>query len=270
MPFVDIGPAPKLEECYWYHSFDFPDGKTVHGDWDLRGRFSDYTGGIDLRGKRVLDVGTASGFLAFGAERAGARQVVSYDMPINGNWDTVPMADEPVANLSAAAIEVRLHQRRLSEATRYKRENAIARMRKGYFYAHRMHASQVRLFEGSVYAIDEAVGVFDVSIVGAILLHLRDPFLALHKIAQVTVSHLVIADLLPPHFSAMAEGKPLLEFIPHVGRKDMHAWWRLSRGALENMLRVVGFQIESSAVHTYKFQGANSEMQTVVARRIAV
>ena len=43
-----------LEDCYFYHTLDLPGYGHVQGEWDLRGRFDDYIGGVDLRGKTVL------------------------------------------------------------------------------------------------------------------------------------------------------------------------------------------------------------------------
>jgi hypothetical protein len=51
-----------INDFYYYHSLDLKNGESVEGDWDLRNRFSDYTGGIDLTSKSVVDVGTASVF----------------------------------------------------------------------------------------------------------------------------------------------------------------------------------------------------------------
>ena len=65
-------------DCIFYHSIDLP-GETITGIWDIRGAFSEYIGNVDLRGKSVLDVGTAGGFLAFEAEKAGAASVLALD-----------------------------------------------------------------------------------------------------------------------------------------------------------------------------------------------
>ena len=57
---------PQLEDCYFYHKSDLPDGSTAEGPadyFDLRGNFINYIGNVDLRGKSVIDIGTASGFL---------------------------------------------------------------------------------------------------------------------------------------------------------------------------------------------------------------
>jgi ribosomal protein L11 methylase PrmA len=46
----------------------------------LRGRFLDYLGGFDIKGKSLLDVGAASGFISFEAERMGAAEVYGFDV----------------------------------------------------------------------------------------------------------------------------------------------------------------------------------------------
>ena len=71
--FVEIAKNIKLSECDFYHSMDFPDGNSVDGVWDLRDRFASYTGNFSFENKSVIDVGTASGFLAFEAEKKAVR-----------------------------------------------------------------------------------------------------------------------------------------------------------------------------------------------------
>src|SRR5271157_3419337 len=68
------------DNCFFYHTLDLPGIGEVEGCWDLRGRFDEYIGGVRLRDKSVLDVGTANGFLTFEAEKRGAREVVSFDI----------------------------------------------------------------------------------------------------------------------------------------------------------------------------------------------
>ena len=68
-----------VDECYFYHHMDLPGLDEVGKGWDLRETINEYLGGYDFRGKRVLDVGTASGFLTFEMEKRGA-EVVSFDM----------------------------------------------------------------------------------------------------------------------------------------------------------------------------------------------
>jgi tRNA (mo5U34)-methyltransferase len=68
----------------WWHSFEFPDGTYIEGVCDLPGlknRIGQFPISADLRGKRVLDIGTWDGWFAFEMERRGA-DVVAID-----NWD---------------------------------------------------------------------------------------------------------------------------------------------------------------------------------------
>src|SRR6185437_2501791 len=58
-------------ECDFYHDMDIPGYGTFRGAWDLRGREDEYLGGVDFRGKRVLELGTANGALGFWMERQG-------------------------------------------------------------------------------------------------------------------------------------------------------------------------------------------------------
>jgi 2-polyprenyl-3-methyl-5-hydroxy-6-metoxy-1,4-benzoquinol methylase len=84
------------DNCFFYHWMDIPDVpsvsgiKTVPGTWDLRGRFRDYTGGVDFAGKSVLDVGVATGWISFEAEKHGAIEVVGVDLPEGDRPQHVP------------------------------------------------------------------------------------------------------------------------------------------------------------------------------------
>jgi tRNA (mo5U34)-methyltransferase len=63
---------------HWHHVMRFPHGIESPGAYDPRGLFDDLELPADLRGTRVLDVGTRDGFFAFACERRGA-QVVAVD-----------------------------------------------------------------------------------------------------------------------------------------------------------------------------------------------
>jgi len=52
-------PIPAIEDCRFYHAMDLPQLGFVQGAWDLRGRFDEYIGGVGLKDRSVLDVGTA-------------------------------------------------------------------------------------------------------------------------------------------------------------------------------------------------------------------
>jgi len=70
-----------LTKDAWFHSIDLPDGRVIPGvvSMDaLRARINRYPIPRDLGGKRVLDVGAATGWNSFELERRGA-EVVAVD-----------------------------------------------------------------------------------------------------------------------------------------------------------------------------------------------
>ncbi len=71
----------RIEKGAWYHSIDLPDGRVIPGIIPveaLRARMDAFGLPGDLRGKRVLDVGAATGWCSFEMERRGA-EVVAVD-----------------------------------------------------------------------------------------------------------------------------------------------------------------------------------------------
>lgn len=106
------------DQAIFYHTIDLP-GETIRGQWDLRDSIDDYLGHVDVRGKRVLDVSTAGGFLTFALEARGA-EVVSFDMASGSQWDIVPHT-HPDFDVAERRRDV------LTEADRVKA---------GYWYAH--------------------------------------------------------------------------------------------------------------------------------------
>ena len=72
----------RLGETGWWHSFELPGGRKIQGVSTLaaqRMRIGQFPIPEDLRGKRVLDVGTWDGWFAMEMERRGA-EVVAIDM----------------------------------------------------------------------------------------------------------------------------------------------------------------------------------------------
>jgi tRNA (mo5U34)-methyltransferase len=70
-----------LERTGWWHSFELPDGRMIQGVSSLSAqkmRIGQFPIPEDLRGKRVLDVGTWDGWFAMEMERRGA-EVVAID-----------------------------------------------------------------------------------------------------------------------------------------------------------------------------------------------
>ena len=85
----------RLEDCFFYHAMELPGFGLVRGHWDLRGRFDDYVGGVEVAGKSVLDIGAATGFLSFEAEKRGASRVLSFDLSDARQQTFLPFKDKP-------------------------------------------------------------------------------------------------------------------------------------------------------------------------------
>src|SRR6266404_5356421 len=158
-------------KCTFYHSMDIPGLGLQTGQWDLRGRFNEYIGNVDLRGKRVLDVGCASGFLSFSAEAAAASEVFSFYMDSAIRQHKLPFKN----GLYFSNFEEWVRQRGAW----------IETWKNAYWLAHSRLNSHAKVFYGDVYDITREYGQFDVTFVGSILEHLSAPIRALASISKV-------------------------------------------------------------------------------------
>jgi hypothetical protein len=164
-------------DCFFYHSMDIPGHGEVVGQWDLRPNVDAYLGGVDLRGKRVLEVGTASGFLCLHMERQGA-DIVACDLSEQHAWDVVPFADHEFRQSGGASRDM------------------IRRLNNAYWLAHRASRSRAQVVYTPAHAIPEAIGPVDVTTFYSILLHLRDPFAALSAGLRLTRDRVIVTDML--------------------------------------------------------------------------
>lgn len=253
----DLYASPRLvtdlKECHFYHTMDLPGHGTVRGAWDLRSNVDRYLGGFSFQGKRVLDVGAASGFLTYTMESKGA-EVVSYDLPDTLPWDFVPFAG---ADQHQVWAEHRRYHWQLNNS---------------YWLCHRLYGSRARKVYGPVYAIPETIGPVDVSVFGSILLHLRDPFLALQKALQITRETVIVSDMLPRRWFWHAWfGNwcgPRMLFLPRLQGRQYHGtWWVLNAKAIQRFLEVLGFEKTRVTYHWQKYEGKNRLFYTVVGTR---
>ena len=111
------------QNCFFYHTIELPGIGVVKGPWDLRGDVDSYLGQVDLGGMRVLELGTANGFLCFEMEKRGA-EVIAYDLSDKQCWDLVPFS----------------HLRASSNTTAHQAH--IRQLNNGWWLAHRLLQSQ--------------------------------------------------------------------------------------------------------------------------------
>jgi hypothetical protein len=252
-PYADPRTVTELEECYFYHSMEIPGYGLVEGPWDLRGGVDDYLGGVELRDKRVLEIGTASGFLCFTMEGRGA-EVVAYDLSEHQPWDVVPYAQYDHESFDADRRE---HLRKLNN---------------GWWLAHRAFESSAKVVYGTVYEIPEEIGRVELATYGNVLRHFRDPFLALERGLRLTTESVIVTENPSLRYSlpqmAASLLKPNMAFLPNFERvQPRESWWHFTPAVIRKMLGVLGFEDTSVRYHVQRFAGRRKPLFTVVGRR---
>jgi SAM-dependent methyltransferase len=236
-------PAPhrevaSAEDCYFYHCMDIPGHGEVSGQWDLRGREAAYMGGVDLRGRKVLEIGTASGHLGFWMESQGA-QVTAFDIDENQDWDIVPFFG--------------FNQQAIIES----RRAVMRRINNSWWFARNRLGSEVQVVYGSVYELDGLERMFDVVTVNSVLLHLRDPFLALSKAAARSRDTIIVTDVGEEYYlgvNAPFADRNCMHFVPTAANLGpLDTWWFLPEGLMREFLRILGFSKIEITRHKQRF-----------------
>ncbi len=221
--------------CSFYHRMELPGCGTVGAQWDLRDTVDKYLGQLDFSGKRVLDIGAASGFLSFEMERRGA-EVVSFDMRDGHDWNVVPHA----------------HEQHYLPIIFDECDQAHTALRNAYWFAHQRLGSRCRAVYGDIYDLPGELGNFDIVFCGMILGHLRDPFLALYSASRLCSGTMVVTNptsarepwwwKLP--FAGSRQRQGIAGFMPTAGNRSRKYWWALSDRCISQMLEILGFQTE--------------------------
>ncbi|MDQ3758695.1 MAG: class I SAM-dependent methyltransferase, partial [Actinomycetota bacterium] len=178
--------------------------------FDLRPYVGRYGIPADLSGLRALDVGTFEGFWAFELERRGAT-VTALDV------DRLQQLDWPP---------------RLRPAEDSKRGE-------GFELVKRSFGSSVERVGTTIYeATPELLGgSFDLIFIGSVAIHLRDPMLALERLAALCRGRLIFAD----------EYSRKLSLLPWAaaefrGDTPWMTWWRPNIRTWLTMIRTAGFE----------------------------
>ncbi len=137
-----------IGDCYFYHTIELPGHGVMNGDWDLRRGVDDYLGKVVFAGKRVLEIGPASGFLTFEMEKRGA-EVTSVEVTAEHGWDFVPYP--------ASRLEEVFGPRRI----------VMERLKNSYWFSHAAQQSKAKVYYGDVYNLPSSLGEFDIAVMGA-------------------------------------------------------------------------------------------------------
>ena len=213
----------------WYHSIELAPGEVTPGWFDTRASARIVPLPERLDGLRCLDVGTWDGFWAFEMERRGAAEVIAIDIDDPDRWDWPPRDRLQPERLAVQVLE------------------AVKGRGEGFRHAAERLGSKVERVERSVYDLDPSdLGHFDVVFLGSLLLHLRDPVLALERLRGVCGGIAVIADIVELVPSLVWRSKPVVRLMGI----DRPWWWQPNRAALLRMIESGGFHIEK-ATHVY-------------------
>ena len=251
----------KISDCNFYHTMDIPDIGVVEGQWDLRNNTHKILGNVDFHGKRVLDIGTASGFNCFYMEKMGA-DVIAYDLSEEQSWDIVPFSRFDYKNDSLWQKE------------------QIKKLNNSFWLAHQKYNSSARMVNGSVYDIPEGIGQVDIAVYSAILIHLRDPFLALEKGLALTQDKVIITGNILNSYSfpiiwslvsllsRFGIVLPLAIFKPDYKTHKHGVWWTLTPEIIKAFIRVLGFEDVKIKYHySAKYMGKKKLCFTIVGQR---
>jgi len=236
-----------LSDFVWYHAFELPDGRVLPGAWDLRGHETAYLGGVDVAGKRVLELGPATGYLTFYMERMGA-EVVSFEAGFDVSIDMLPVKgrDDP-------------------EGKRRVMQDTIDRNHDAWWHLHRTLGSSAKFVQGSIYDMPADLGTFDITLVGAILLHLREPWGALSQAAHLTTETMIVTEPLQDDLHDPESN--IMRFSPSA-EHHVTNWWSIYPGAVVSMLFRLGFGLTETTMHSQRHYLAHDMASDAIDQRM--
>ena len=247
---------PPLADCGFYHTIEIPGLGVQRGSWDLRPGIDQYLGNIDLRGKRVLEIGAANGFVCFEMERRGA-DVVALDLPEELTYDAPPFADEYLNRHAYLAGQ--------------------RRIRNAFWLAHKRLHSKAKLVYGHANQLPASFGQFDVGVIANVLQHLQDPVGAIMQLANASKSVVVTET---DWLSGVSDD---LKGMIYFDNDNPYTWYQVKPRLVEAVLARMGFTrlvrtnhtqlLIENVVHDPKLGGVGQKMSveaphyTIVAHR---
>ena len=200
-----------------------------------------------MKGRRVLDVGCASGFLSFEMEKRGA-EVVSFDAESATDMDRLPFAKSLYST----------NRKRWEDEF----NEIIDSVKRSYWFAHERIGSNAKVFYGDIYNLPEELGSFDVAVIGQILVHLSDPVSAIGSVGRICSDTLVITERM------LDTEQPIMKLCANPDKGPDWAWWHLSVGLYRSVLKMMGFGIVKVSEATYDSKHLGpTKLHTIVAKR---
>jgi SAM-dependent methyltransferase len=201
----------------WYHTIELAPGKATSGAVDLR-RTAPRVLPEDLAGLRALDVGTFDGFWAFELEKRGA-DVLAADLDSYEQVDLPPHSRE-----------------------RLVAEGSGRTPGERFGLARELLDSKVQRVASSIYDLDTVRlgGQVDFALIGALLLHLRDPVGGLERVRGVlgTGGRLLLVEPFSVPLTLLRPRRAAGSF--QAAATDFN-WWLPNLSCLRDWLRLAGF-----------------------------
>jgi len=227
------------EGRHFYHAFDLSNGLHIPGDWDISRDIASYRL-PDLRGRRVLDIGPASGWFSFYFESLGA-DVTVVETRGYGDFDVYGESHYTGS------------QGRPADRSIDGRDIWFGPVSDSFWAMHHLLASKVKYVNGRIYEVGPELfpEPFDLVFVGALLPHLRDPIGALRAAREVCrPDGLCIATATT--WADQDENPQPVQTLPYT-TIDRISWWTPNKAAYRHWFTAAGFadaDVEHSLLYT--------------------
>jgi tRNA (mo5U34)-methyltransferase len=209
--------ASRVAALNWYHTFDLPGGVTTPGLFNHRDVVKKIPIPASLAGKRCLDVAASDGFWSFELARRGASEVISLDLPDASQQDySGPPSNDP------------------------ERAAGSGRANQAFALVNEATGLGVTRVDGSVYDLTRLnLGRFDYVFMGNILLHLRDPILALQQVREVTAGEFLSVEAISLPMTLVRPFSPTGQFA--LG--DENRFWTPNLRGHRRLVEAGGFEV---------------------------
>ena len=156
----------------------------------------------------------------------------------------------------------------MTEPEKWRREtnNFLQKTQNSYWLAHRLLKSKNQVYYGDVYNLPDELGLFDVVLVGQILIHLADPISALASISKRCNGLLILTEGMVDSEDTTAKF-----FAQAAAQGPEWLWWRYSIGTYRELMAIMGYEVLSVTKNQYRcyheYIPGDVEIMTMVSRK---
>ena len=139
----------------------------------------------------------------------------------------------------------------------------IKKYQNAYWYAHKAFNSKSKLIHSHVNDLPAEFGIYDISLICSVLIHIQNPFLAMQNMLRHTKEKAIITELggytriksfrntirnLIRKIITPLPDPPSMTYIPNPKKKPF-VWWKLSPQIISNMASTLGFEKNTITYH---------------------